>query len=366
MNGKDDNKLKSRIAVFDEANQKMALEEHSVPALKEGEILVKNTFSSICKSDVNTYLGKRSEKTPTILGHETIGEVVDMAREKMEDVFGRQILKGDRITWGIFASDPNDPMSQKGIPQKAASLFKYGHEEITPKSHLHGGFATHTILRKHTPIAVLEDKVPDAVASIISCSVCTVAGSVRLAESLAGKRVGVIGAGMLGCVAVAMAKASGAFEIHVMDIEKERLQTAQAFGATHLHDVLAMGKNPQQKATLGKSLDVVLEYSGVAESMEWSLDLLDLGGTAVWVGGTFPQRSIEFDAEQVIRKCLTFKGLHNYNVDDFKTGVRFITDYYHKFPFENHVIDAGDLDRIMEAFDLASSSRYLRVGVRPS
>jgi alcohol dehydrogenase len=284
----------------------------------------------------------------------------------MEDVFGRQIQKGDRITWGIFASDPSDPMSQKGIPQKAASLFKYGHEQITPTSHLHGGFATHTIVRKHTPIAVLEDHVPDAVASIINCSVCTVAGSLRLAESLAGKRVGVIGAGMLGCVAVAMAKASGAVEIHVMDIEKERLKTAQAFGATHLHDVLALGQNPQQKASLAKSLDVVLEYSGVATSMEWSLDLLDVGGTAVWVGGTFPQRAVELDSEQVIRKCLIFKGLHNYNEEDFKSGVRFITDHYHEFPFEDHVFDAGNLDRMTEAFDLASSSRYLRVGVRPS
>lgn len=356
----------AKAVVFTAPETPLNVEHVELPLLQKGEILVQNTFSSICKSDVNTYLGKRNEKTPTILGHETIGEVVDLASEDMKDVFGRQIQKGDRITWGIFASDPNDPMSQKGIPQKAASLFKYGHEQITPKSHLHGGFATHTIVRKHTPIAVLENHVPDAVASIINCSVCTVAGSLRLAESLAGKRVGVIGAGMLGCVAVAMAKASGAVEIHVMDIENQRLKTAEAFGATHLHDVVALGQNPQQKASLAKSLDVVLEYSGVATSMEWSLDLLDVGGTAVWVGGTFPQRAVELDAEQVIRKCLIFKGLHNYNVDDFKSGVRFITDHFHEFPFEDHVFDAGNLDRITEAFDLASSSRYLRVGVRPS
>ncbi|MDR9447140.1 MAG: zinc-binding dehydrogenase [Balneolaceae bacterium] len=356
----------AKAVIFTAPEAPLNLEQVELPPLQNGEVLVQNTFSSICKSDVNTYLGKRKEKTPTILGHETIGVVVDVPKERIDDVFGRQVQKGDRITWGIFASDPSDPMSSKGIPQKAASLFKYGHEQITPTSHLHGGFATHTIVRKHTPIAVLEDQVPDAVASIINCSVCTVAGSLRLAESLAGKRVGVIGAGMLGCVAVAMAKASGAVEIHVMDIADERLKTAQSFGATHLHDVSALDENPQQKGSLAKSLDVVLEYSGVASSMEWGLDLLDVGGTAVWVGGTFPQRAVELDSEQVIRKCLTFKGLHNYNVEDFKAGVRFITEHYHEFPFEDHVFDAGNLDRMTEAFDLASSSRYLRVGVRPS
>ncbi len=357
---------KAKAVVFTAPDNPLDIESVEFPALLDGEILVKNTFSSICKSDVNTYLGKRTEKTPTILGHETIGQVVDVSSEQNVDVFGRKILKGDRVTWGIFASDPGDPMSQKGIPQKAASLFKYGHERITPDSHLHGGFASHTIVRKHTPLAVLDDHVPDAVASIINCSVCTVSGSIRLAGSLKAKRVGIIGAGMLGCVAVAMAKAEGAKEIHVMDIDSNRLKTAESFGATHLHNVQIINKNPEQKASLKNVLDVLLEYSGVAESMEWGLDLLDVGGIAVWVGGTFPQRKVELDSEQVIRKCLTFKGLHNYNVDDFKAGVRFITDHYHEFPFEDHVFDAGNLDQMKEAFDLASSSRYLRVGVRPS
>lgn len=173
------------MAVFDQANESMVLEEQAVPVLKEGEVLVRNSFTTLCRSDINTFVGKRQEKTPTILGHEITGFIEDFGPDTCKtDIRGTALSTGDRVTWAIFASDPESDMAAKGVPQKGDDLFKYGHEKITPESSLHDGLADYIILRKNTPIIKLDNAVPDPVAAIINCAVATVAGSLRLAGDL--------------------------------------------------------------------------------------------------------------------------------------------------------------------------------------
>ena len=65
----------SKFASYDNSTQHISIQTDNVPALKEGEILVKILCTSLCRSDIHTYLGKRIEKNPTILGHEIVGVI---------------------------------------------------------------------------------------------------------------------------------------------------------------------------------------------------------------------------------------------------------------------------------------------------
>ena len=67
---------KSRFAFFDSNSMELQLSEVEIPALLEGEILVNVSYTTLCKSDILTYTGKRQEKNPTILGHEICGTIV--------------------------------------------------------------------------------------------------------------------------------------------------------------------------------------------------------------------------------------------------------------------------------------------------
>ena len=67
---------KSIYARFETSGKKLELIQDVLPELKEGEILVKNTFTTLCRSDLYTYKGVRKEKSPTILGHEITGYIV--------------------------------------------------------------------------------------------------------------------------------------------------------------------------------------------------------------------------------------------------------------------------------------------------
>ena len=133
----------------------------SIPKLKSGQILVRNEYTTLCRSDLNTFSGKRQEKTPTILGHEIVGKIVAFGPNTVtKDYKDQDLAPGDRVTWAIYASNPEGPRAKAGIPQKGVDLFKYGHEQISSDNHLHGGLSEFIILRQHTPILKLSPSIP--------------------------------------------------------------------------------------------------------------------------------------------------------------------------------------------------------------
>lgn len=343
--------------------------ETILPEINEDEILVKNEFTTLCRSDLYTYSGIRKEKDPTILGHEIVGRIYKMGKlHPNKDLKGNELKIGDRITWAIFAADPDSPLSKRGIPQKSSDLFKYGHEEINSENILHGGLSEYIILRKNTQVVKINEDVPIAVASLINCSVATVAGSLRLAGDITGKNILICGTGMLGIVACAMASTLKANNIITLDIQNERLQTALEFGAQEIL-LINKGKIELKKQYLAEkgvniSIDVLLDFSGTPEAIESCMEALNIGGTAIFIGSTFPQRKIEIDAEQVVRKILTIKGLHNYNVEDFLTAVNFIESYHSIFPLESLIRKPYfNLLSVEDAFRCACEENHFRVGV---
>lgn len=357
----------SKIAIFDGKNKPFRMENVPIPDLSEGEVLVRNEYTTLCRSDLYTFTGKRTEKTPTILGHEIVGLIEKMGPDAPKtDSRGASLNIGDRVTWAIYASDPDSDMAKKGIPQKGKDLFKYGHEEITNDSNLHGGLSEYCLLRKNTPIIKIEKAIPLPVIALINCSVATVAGSLRLAGSFSGETVLVTGVGMLGVIACAMSKENGAAKVIAADIDDSRLEMACKFGVDSTINIGEGSKPLKDQLSLlfpGEKVNILLDYSGVPETMESGLSVLGIGGIAVWVGATFPSRPLQISAEQVVRGLNIIKGLHNYNKEDLVTAVEFIEDNHNRYPFNELVHDKFTLDQVNESFDYAIRYGAYRVGV---
>jgi len=345
----------STYARFEVSGKKMELIQDELPELKEGEILVKNTFTTLCRSDLYTYKGVRKEKSPTILGHEITGYIVAFGPDCIKlDNRGEKLKIGDRITWAIFASDPEDPNSKRGFPQKAKNIFKYGHEQITERSNFHGGLSQYTIIRKHTPLVILKDVISDKVSALINCSVSTMAASIRLAGDLRNKHVLISGAGMLGIVGSAMASTLGSDTVSTMDINNDRLKISKLFGSKYT------GNNISD---FNRKFDIIIETSGVPEVMCTSLQHLDIGGIAVWLGAVFPQADLKINAEFIVRNLITIKGLHNYNDFDLVSAVDFIEQNYKVFDFEKLIAGDFNLQSVNEAFEYAVDKNPYRVGI---
>lgn len=359
-----------KIVIFDGADMPMHLETKVISELCDGEVLIENLYTTICGSDLHTFCGLRNEKTPTILGHEIVGRVLKIHESHNRlDYLGNVLKEGDIVTWTIFCSDPDSEWAANGMPQKADNLFKYGHAQIKDDDIFHGGLSEYCILKKGTVILILPEDLPLPVAATINCAIATVAGGIRLAGDLRGKNILITGMGLLGIVCAAMCKEAGAVTILATDVNGDRLGQSKSFGVdktfllkgdtTEVEDLL--------KAEFNRNgVDVVFDMSGSPDAMEFGIRSLAIGGIAVWIGGVFHARPVQVDAEQIVRKLITVKGLHNYNYDDFISATNFIKDSYKKYPFSDIVSREFSLKDAQEAFQFAVDHKPLRVGIRIS
>lgn len=350
-----------RAAVFYGTGQPFQFINKPVPVIEPGEILVKNLYTTICGSDVHTWCGRRMEPPQVVLGHEITGDIlfIDPAHSA-KDLRGQTLEVGDRITWSIFSVPPGNPAPRPDIPQKSNNLFKYGHALAKEGDVFNGGLADYCILRKDTAIIKISKKIPLKVAATISCAHSTVAGALRVAGDVGGKKVLVFGAGLLGISCIAMCHEAGAEWIGAIDIDMRRLSISHAFGANEGYNIAQGIPTP----LLWPEADIVFDMTGDTKAMQAGIDSLRTGGIAVWIGAVFPNSPVQVDAQKIVRKVLQIRGLHNYNFDDFLAATAFIEANYQKYPFEDLVEKEFTLEQTEQAFEFAAKGKPVRAGVK--
>ena len=347
--------------VFEKEASPFVVQKFNFPELNEGEVLVKTEFATICTSDLHTYYGRRTSPCHSILGHEIIGHVDKIAANGVKDFAGNLLKEGDRVTWAVYAHDAESEMSKKGFPQKSESLYKYGHQKIDGNCQLNGGFASHCHLLKGSSIFKIPANLSAEEAAPLNCTHATIAGAIRIAGNLKGKTVLVSGAGMLGLSACTMAKECGANTVLVADIQQARMEMALSFGAGYFlnENEFITTKSKEFKG----EIDVIIETSGQPKAIENTLEKLTTGGIIILVGAVFPQRNISINAEQIVRKLLTIKGLHNYIPEDLKNAIQFLSKSKDKYPFKNLVGKTFPLNQLDAAFAEGNIGKHYRIGI---
>jgi len=356
-------------ALFNAPKTPLELRAVPLPVPGPGELLVRVTCCTLCGSDLHTYTGRRTTPTPTILGHEMLGEVAALGPgDPVCDLSGRPVALGARVTWSIAANCGACFYCTHGIPQKCGRLFKYGHEAMTAEHPLSGGLAEYCHLAPGTAVVRVSDEVADTVASPANCATATVAAALRTGGGCGDEAVLVQGAGMLGLTACAMARAQGAREVIACDVDPARLAGAERFGATQC--VLADGQDAVAEAvrsvTDGRGADLAIELSGAAAAMAAGPALLRIGGRYVLVGAVFPGPAMTVSPEFVIRRLLSIHGLHNYTPADLAEAVAFLEANHARYPWAELVARAFPLAEAEDAFQYALESHALRVAVRPA
>jgi alcohol dehydrogenase len=339
----------------------------SVPQLRGEELLVRVTACTLCRSDLHTHAGRRSEPTPTVLGHEIVGRIEAFGPTASRlDAAGSPAHIGDRITWAVAVGCGRCFFCAEDLPQKCERPYKYGHERVSPKHPCGGGLSEVVVLVPGTFWLRLPDEVPDRVAVPANCATATVAALLRHAGTIAGRNILVLGAGVLGVTACAMARSAGAQTVLACDPVPACLERAVAFGATHVFP-----SEPTELAagiadvTHGRGADVVLELAGTAVSVQAGLSLLRTGGTLVLAGTVLPAGDVAFDPEKVVRRMLTIRGVHNYHPRDLAGALAFLAGPGRGFPFESLIAAEYPLAQADQAFAHAHANPGVRVAVVP-
>lgn len=335
--------------VFDGPSQPFRLEHLPVPAPGPGERLVSISMATLCGSDLHTVDGRRREPTPAILGHEGIGIIIAAGTGVETDV-------GRRVTWSLADSCGHCRFCRDlDLPQKCDELFKYGHANMASGTGLNGTYASHVLLRAGTHIVDVPDDVSDVVAAPANCALATAAAAIDvLPEGV--DRVLVQGAGLLGLYTVALLSQRALGSIRCCDPLPARRESVARWGVDAL--------TPDQAAQL-RDCDAVLEMSGSAEGVTDGVAALRVGGTYVFVGMVHPDSQLPLTGEQIIRKCLTIRGVHNYTPRHLDEAVAFLVGLGNDERLTDLVSPPRPLSDLAEAFEEARSQQWLRVCVTP-
>ncbi len=353
-----------RALVYDPDPQRLRMQRFPLRGPRMGEVIVRVTLSSLCRSDLHTVSGRRSPGGPLVLGHEIVGEIAALGENPPRDAAGKRLDVGDRVTWSIAASCGECFFCTHGLPQKCVSLFKYGHQLLSCDPPLSGGFAEFCYLPAGTTICRLCDDLPDASAVYANCAVATAAAIIRQGEVQTGDSVLIQGAGLLGLSVAALSARAGAAMVAVSDVSPQRLARAAEFGATHTLN--ASGNDGEDLLPHGRGFDVAVEVCGQAQVIPSGIAALRTGGSYIIAGCVYPGAAVELDMQKIIFKHLRLQGVHNYVPQDLQTAVDFLTHRRGGYGFDGVVAEVYALDQWEQAFARAEQDpTILRVAIAP-
>jgi L-iditol 2-dehydrogenase len=247
----------------------LRVEDRAVPEPGPREVLVEIAAVGVCGSDVHYYehgrIGSFVVREPMVLGHESSGRVVALGPETSKHAVG------DRVTL------------EPGVPCGGCRECRAGRYNLcrdvrffaTPP--IDGAFANYVTIHEDFAFALPEAVSDQAGALMEPLSVAVWA--CQKAGVSAGDRVLVTGAGPIGLLALQTARAFGATDVTVTDVNPHRLALAERTGATRTINV---AETPLDEAEI--EVDALIECSGHPASLKAGLAALRPAGTAVLVG----------------------------------------------------------------------------------
>jgi putative phosphonate catabolism associated alcohol dehydrogenase len=355
-------------AVYDAPNTPFVLRQFPLRPVKRGEVLVRVTMSTICRSDIHSYEGRRPNPCPGILGHEIIGRIEDIGDAIDTDMRGHPLKVGDRITWSEYFFDGQCYYREVlDMPQKCQGVRKYGHDLATEDPHFLGGFAEYCYILPGTWILKLPPELSDEEATPLNCGVAQPNFGGFRHRRHGGDAVVIQGLGLLGLYGAAMAKARDARCVIGLDAVGSRLAVAKKFGADHVVDV---SRAPAQSIvdrvrTLcpPDGADAVIEVCGIPDVIPQGLQMLRVGGRYVLVVN--PDANVTIDANMLVKRWITMRGIHNYHPRHLIQALDFVVANRERFPFKEIVDAKFALKDLDAAFKKASERSVLRAAIVP-
>ena len=314
----------------------MQVEDVDMPKiLAPRDAIVRLTLTTICGSDIHLYDGfVPSMMKGDILGHEIVGEVVELGSEVRNLSIGDRVVVSSIIACGrcwycknqeyslCDNSNPNAAMMEKIYNFSTAGIFGY--------SHLFGGYAGAQADYVRVPFAdVGAFKVPEGMSDeqALACSDAFPTGfmGAEMCNIKPGDIVAVWGCGPVGQFVIKSAFLLGAEQVIAIDNVPERLHlAAQASGATPLDHSRVDVYDALKTLTGGRGPDACVDAVGMeAHGFGWLMSAYDRIKTALYM-----QTERAHVIRAMIQACrkggtLSVMGVYGLVVDKFPLGVAF-------------------------------------------
>jgi len=240
------------------------------------DVAIDILFCGVCHSDLHTARGEwGGVNFPAVPGHEIIGRVTAV---------GAQVSKykqGDLVGVGCMVDSCQhcDPC-KRGLEQycEVGMTGTYGGPEQGTGANTYGGYSDKIVVRQAFVLRLPEGLDPAAAAPLL-CAGITTYSPLRHWNAGPGKKVGVVGLGGLGHMAVKLAHAMGA-EVTLFTTSPGKEADARRLGASHV----VISTDPKAMKAQGRTFDLIINTVAVSMDLDPYINALDLDGTMVLVG----------------------------------------------------------------------------------
>lgn len=265
---------------------------------REHDVQIDILFCGICHSDLHTARGEwGGTKYPCVPGHEIVGRVVGT---------GSAVKKysiGDYVGVGCMVDSCRECASCKeGLEQYCENGFvgTYNGDEKDGSGYTFGGYSKQVVVHQDFVLKIRDTDNLAGVAPLL-CAGITTYSPLRHWGVKSGDKVGVVGLGGLGHMAVKLAASFGA-EVTMLSHSPSKQKDAERLGA---HGFL-LTTNEEQVAKAAGRFDFILDTVSADHDYDLYLGMLKRDGKMVCVGA--PTTPAKIPAFSLIMKRKTVAG----------------------------------------------------------
>jgi L-iditol 2-dehydrogenase len=362
----------------------LTLTEKPVPRPGRAEVLVRIDACAICATDLEvishgspaSFEGDLPFNKRFTPGHEYMGTIVAVGPTVDE------YAVGERIAVEIHAGCGRCERCRQGMYTSCLNYGRnYGEFDKGHRANgftTDGGFAQYAVNHINTLVRV-PDALSDELATLIVTAGTATYGLDVLGGLVAGQSLVVTGAGPIGLMVVAVAKALGAAPVILTDIRDDRLAIGTRMGADVVINASQVAAVDAVRAANGRrGVDYVFECSGAPNAVNDAVRMVSRGGRVCL--GAFSRQPALVDIGYIVANNIYLYGIrgegkravhraaslmaqrkidaspvhtHTFALDELPTGLRYARDRIDgaiKVVIKPQVVRGGTVDKPVHAF----------------
>jgi D-arabinose 1-dehydrogenase-like Zn-dependent alcohol dehydrogenase len=332
--------IATRAAVLRGIGEPLVIEVLPLPDPEPGALLVRLDRTTLCGTDAHLWQGfLPGVELPIVLGHEMVGTVLELGDSAGVDALGRPVEEGTRLVWSESTCGHCHGCTVLREPVLCVNRGYGLRQRADRPPYVTGGLAEHCYIPPGAARLVVPHGFPDEWAAAAGCAGKTVmrafdrAGGVQV-----GQTVVVQGAGPLGLIGTALARASGAGLVITLGAPENRLAIARAWGADETVSVLEV-TDPDERVAMveeltgGRGADVVFDFAGSPTANREGVLMCAQHGRHVVVGLAGPG-ALSLPLDVVMSRELRVIGSLNGDVADLAAALRFLESNQDRFEWD--------------------------------
>ncbi len=260
--------------------------------LGEHDVLIEILYCGICHSDIHQARNEWGGSSfPMVPGHEIVGRVKSVGSKV------KRFKVGETAGVGCFVDSCRTcPSCKEGLEQfcEVHTAWTYNGTENDLKTPTYGGYSSQIVVDENYALKI-SSKLPLSNIAPLLCAGITTYSPLRHFKVGPKSRVGVLGLGGLGHMAVKLAASMGA-EVTVFSTSKAKEEDARRFGARKF----IISKDPKNLESFANYFDFILDAVAGEHNLNVYLNLLRRDGAMVLVG--VPGKPAEVHAFSLISK----------------------------------------------------------------